>query len=536
MSARIKPAPPPRVAQLVKALRESADSKAQEGQAPEANPELGPEGEASADSAQGESSEASPESATDQGSQPVEQAQDPRSTVKIVEKAPCDRLDDLSEVSASAPDELVRVVEGLIFAAPEALHVREAVAILEDFEPEAVRAAFKVLAQGRPGSGLQLSRSSKGYRWTTDPAHARYVQRLVMAKPHRLSRPQLETLAVIAYRQPVTRPEIDHIRGVDSAATLKALLERDLIAVVGQSADPGRPRLYGTTLFFLEYLNITELESLPPLGELRDLSERTRELLRSKVGVDEAERLSAQVLAFAQQEDAGLEPQVVDPEQLNEGDAEGPKADEELSAQEGEEKVPASSGEATGEILEESSDSEKEGSSESLVVRGEQDAQEALEADEQSATAQEDSKDRDSDEAQMEKEGEGADVQAMALSFEESPEGQTSQNEGAEDEKVGDTDTSEGSPASGAADEESTAAEERAQESGSQGPQACLEAQEEPTPEKEKGVTRVAASAAIQGPEPKSEAESGAKVEELAASEEERLHSAQSAQDEASEN
>lgn len=298
MSARVK-TPGTDVSSLVEELREQAE---QEG-APE-DDKAAAEGGADADAqpnsqadAQAESEGLAPDDA--EGQEP----RDPRLDVKVVDKAPCDRLDDLSQAGEEAPDELVRIVEGLIFASPHPLHVREAVQILEDYEPLAVQAAFKILSLGRPGSGLQLSRSAQGYRWTTDPAHAAYVQRLVMAKPQRLSRPQLETLAVIAYRQPVTRPEIDHIRGVDSQATIKALVDRDLISVVGQTADPGRPRLYGTTLFFLEYLNITELASLPPLGELDQLSDRTRELLRSKVGVDEAERLSAQVLALAKAQD-----------------------------------------------------------------------------------------------------------------------------------------------------------------------------------------------------------------------------------------
>lgn len=286
MSARVK-STGAKVSDLVDKLREQGATPPSEGKR---------EGEIHEELAETQSDETEAQTAQ-------EASPDPRELVKVVDKAPCDRLDDLADAPDQADAELVKIVEGLIFASPHPLHVREAVAILEDYEVQDVQAAFKVLSLGREGSGLQLARTAQGYRWTTDPAHAKHVQRLVMAKPQRLSRPQLETLAVIAYRQPVTRPEIDHIRGVDSQATLKALVDRELIAVVGQTADPGRPRLYGTTLFFLEYLNITELASLPPLGELSELSERTRELLRSKVGVDEAERLSAQVLAMAKEQD-----------------------------------------------------------------------------------------------------------------------------------------------------------------------------------------------------------------------------------------
>ena len=110
----------------------------------------------------------------------------------------------------------------------------------------------------------------------TAPHSAPYVQKLLQAKPVRLSRAQLETLAIVAYRQPITRPEIDDIRGVDSGGTLKMLLERGLLRILGKKEEPGRPMLYGTTREFLEFFNLRDLRDLPTLREFYELSEEQR--------------------------------------------------------------------------------------------------------------------------------------------------------------------------------------------------------------------------------------------------------------------
>ena len=99
------------------------------------------------------------------------------------------------------------------------------------------------------------------------------MQKLLASKPVRLTRAQIETLAICSYRQPVTRPEIDEIRGVDSGGTLKTLLDRSLIRIVGKKEEPGRPILYGTTREFLEFFNLRDLKDLPTLREFHELSE-----------------------------------------------------------------------------------------------------------------------------------------------------------------------------------------------------------------------------------------------------------------------
>jgi segregation and condensation protein B len=110
----------------------------------------------------------------------------------------------------------------------------------------------------------------------------------VAGRPVRLTRAQLETLAIVAYRQPITKPEIDEIRGVDAGGTLHLLLDRQLVRVLGKKEEPGRPLLYGTTKDFLEFFNLSDLRDLPTLREYHELSEDSRRLVEEKLGADAA--------------------------------------------------------------------------------------------------------------------------------------------------------------------------------------------------------------------------------------------------------
>jgi segregation and condensation protein B len=139
-------------------------------------------------------------------------------------------------------------------------------------------------------------------------------------KPHRLTRAALETLAIVAYRQPVTRPEVEEIRGVDSGAVMKALLERRLLKILGKKEEPGRPILYGTTREFLEFFALKDLASLPTLREFHELSEEHRDIVEKEAP---AEVPSLQ----------GLVAELADPNlraALEKGRAEGEAALEEL--------------------------------------------------------------------------------------------------------------------------------------------------------------------------------------------------------------
>ena len=123
---------------------------------------------------------------------------------------------------------------------------------------------------------MQLQAIAGGYQFRTHPDNAVWVQKLLAQRPVRLTRAQLETLAICAYRQPITRPEIDEIRGVDSGGTLKTLMDRWLIRILGKKEEPGRPMLYGTTSDFLEFFNLAISKDLPTLREFHELSEEHR--------------------------------------------------------------------------------------------------------------------------------------------------------------------------------------------------------------------------------------------------------------------
>ncbi|MFT6791497.1 MAG: segregation and condensation protein B [Cellvibrionaceae bacterium] len=136
-------------------------------------------------------------------------------------------------------------------------------------EKAAILEVLEQLAQSCEGRGFELKQVSTGWRFQIRENMARWVNRLWQEKPPRYSRALLETLAIIAYRQPVTRGDIEDIRGVSvSSAIIKTLAEREWIKVVGQRDVPGRPSLYATTRSFLDYFNLQNLEQLPPLKEL----------------------------------------------------------------------------------------------------------------------------------------------------------------------------------------------------------------------------------------------------------------------------
>lgn len=123
------------------------------------------------------------------------------------------------------------------------------------------------------GRGLRLAEVANGYQLRTPSEHAEFVRRLTAVKPARMSRATLETLAIIAYRQPVTRAEIEEIRGVNVDGVVSTLLERRMIRIVARKDVAGKPFLYGTTREFLEAFNLKDLKSLPTLQEMEELTQ-----------------------------------------------------------------------------------------------------------------------------------------------------------------------------------------------------------------------------------------------------------------------
>lgn len=172
------------------------------------------------------------------------------------------------EATADAePEDLAPALEALCFALGREVTVAEAAATLER-SPAAVTQAAGVLAMDLRGRGLMLQRSADSLQLVTRPEVAWAVQRaLHPERPSRLSRAAMETLAIIAYRQPGTKAVIESIRGVDCEAVLEHLSERGLVSEVARQDSPGHPRLFGTTLRFLQLVGLERIEDLPPVAE-----------------------------------------------------------------------------------------------------------------------------------------------------------------------------------------------------------------------------------------------------------------------------
>lgn len=139
-----------------------------------------------------------------------------------------------------------------------------------------IQQALSELAQEyleNPARGILLGEVAGGWQFRTRPENAVILRQFYQPKPTKISKPSLETLAIVAYRQPVTRVEIDAIRGVDSGGVLKTLLEKNLVRIVGKKDEPGKPMLYGTTQDFLELFQLKSLQELPTLKEFRELEE-----------------------------------------------------------------------------------------------------------------------------------------------------------------------------------------------------------------------------------------------------------------------
>jgi segregation and condensation protein B len=195
------------------------------------------------------------------------------------------------------------LIEALLFAADRPLTIARLRQLTRVSDTARIAAALERLAAARADSGIVVSSVSGGYSLRTHSGYSPWVQQLIAGRPVRLSRAQLETLAIVAYRQPITRPEIDQIRGVDSGATLKLLLDRSLIRILGKREEVGRPLLYGTTKEFLDFFSLNDLRELPTLREYSELSEESRGVVarmglevppaRSTSGASDAELIAA---------------------------------------------------------------------------------------------------------------------------------------------------------------------------------------------------------------------------------------------------
>ncbi len=171
--------------------------------------------------------------------------------------------------------QLVRIVEGAILAAQEPLNIAKLQSLFETDqapEKETLEEVLSEIKESCEGRGFELVEVASGWRFQVRESVATWVNRLWEEKPQKYSRALLETLALIAYRQPITRGDIEDVRGVAvSSNIIKTLSERDWVKVVGHRDVPGRPALYATTRIFLDYFNLKSLDELPTLGELKDI-------------------------------------------------------------------------------------------------------------------------------------------------------------------------------------------------------------------------------------------------------------------------
>jgi segregation and condensation protein B len=172
-------------------------------------------------------------------------------------------------------EEKVAILEALIFASETPLTPERAADVLNDTERKEALSLLEELGREYEarGGGILLVQVAGGFQFRTRPEMAPWIRKLRSARPAMLSPAALETLAVIAYRQPIVKSEIDRIRGVDVSGALKGLLEKKLARIVGRKDVPGKPIIYGTTRKFLEVFNLKDLSELPTLSELKDLQD-----------------------------------------------------------------------------------------------------------------------------------------------------------------------------------------------------------------------------------------------------------------------
>ena len=168
--------------------------------------------------------------------------------------------------------ELKALVEGIVFASQHPLRAEQVAEVVER-DVKDVRSALRALVEEYAGlgRGFSLYEVADGFQFRTREEFAEVLRRFSKSKPFRFSRAALETLAIIAYRQPITRGEIEYLRGVDSGGVLKTLLEKHLLKILGKKDVPGRPILYGTSKEFLELFGLRDLTGLPTLKEFSEL-------------------------------------------------------------------------------------------------------------------------------------------------------------------------------------------------------------------------------------------------------------------------
>jgi segregation and condensation protein B len=179
---------------------------------------------------------------------------------------------------------LMQIIEALLFSSDSPLSVKRIKSILEDRSTKEINNALKKLQEKyeKNESALMIEQVAEGYQIFTRADYEEYVKQLFTTRSaSRLTQKALETLAIIAYKQPVTKLEMESIRGVNVDGVVRTLLERNLVTIKGREKAPGNPLLYGTTRYFLEYFGLNDLDALPKLKELDDLLKEDEKFLES---------------------------------------------------------------------------------------------------------------------------------------------------------------------------------------------------------------------------------------------------------------
>jgi segregation and condensation protein B len=173
-------------------------------------------------------------------------------------------------------EDLKNIIESLLFVAEEPLTVEKLRGIIETTDGREIRAVLQALADEylQRGGGFWLQEVAGGWQIRTRPEYHEWIKRMLQPSPQRLSKAALETLAVIAYKQPIIRADIEHIRGVDCGGVLRQLLERKLVRVLGRREIAGRPLIYATTKLFLEMFDLKDLNDLPTPKEIAEFSSK----------------------------------------------------------------------------------------------------------------------------------------------------------------------------------------------------------------------------------------------------------------------
>ena len=178
--------------------------------------------------------------------------------------------------------DLVEIIEGALLAAGEPLSKKQLAQLFDELDRPStpdITAALAEVAERCDGRGFELAEVASGFRFQVRQNLSPWVSKLWVERPVRYSRALLEILSLIAYRQPITRGEIEDIRGVAvSSNIMKSLLERQWVKVVGHRDVPGKPAMYATTREFLDYFNLKSLDQLPPLADVKDLETMTSAL------------------------------------------------------------------------------------------------------------------------------------------------------------------------------------------------------------------------------------------------------------------